>query len=78
MREGDEIEFAIDEGGDVSVRGYIAIPADQAWFFTREWQAGEREADEQIARGEGMFFENHEAFVANLKSIIDKGADGDS
>ncbi|MBI4531884.1 MAG: AbrB/MazE/SpoVT family DNA-binding domain-containing protein [Candidatus Latescibacteria bacterium] len=28
------------------------IPKDQAWFYTPEWQAKEREADEAIARGE--------------------------
>ncbi len=28
------------------------IPRDQAWFWTPEWQAMEREADEAIAAGE--------------------------
>ena len=27
------------------------IDADQAWFWTEEWQKGEREASEDIARG---------------------------
>jgi len=26
-------------------------PAEQAWFWTREWQEGEREASEDIAAG---------------------------
>jgi hypothetical protein len=34
------------------MRGLTMIPADQAWFWTPEWQAGEREASEEIGRGE--------------------------
>jgi hypothetical protein len=49
----DEIEFSVDEHGTISVRGFTSIPTDQAWFFTPSWQAGEQEADEQIAGGEG-------------------------
>jgi len=44
--EDDEVAF-VDTG-----RGIIVCPADQAWYWTPEWQEGEREADEQIARGE--------------------------
>lgn len=29
---------------------------DQAWYWSPEWQAGEREADEELARGEGVVF----------------------
>lgn len=27
------------------------VPADQRWFWTEEWQAGEREASAEIAAG---------------------------
>ncbi len=74
VKEGDEIEFAIGEGGEVTVRGFISIPADQAWFFTPEWQAGEREADEEIARGDVLHFESGDAFVAALQEIHDRAA----
>jgi len=78
VKEGDDIEFTIDEGGDVSVRGFITIPADQAWFFTPEWQAGEREVDEAIARGErGPIFENHDDFIAYLQRHAEAPHDED-
>jgi antitoxin PrlF len=35
----------------VQVRVLHLIPHDQAWFWTREWQTGEREASEDIAAG---------------------------
>jgi hypothetical protein len=40
---------------------------DQAWFWTEEWQAGEREASEQIARGEVTTYMSDEEFLASLK-----------
>ena len=49
ISEGDEVEFAVHDDGTITVRGYVSIPTDQAWFFTPEWLAGEREADEDIA-----------------------------
>ena len=53
ISEGDEVEFCVHEDGTVTVRGYVSIPTDQAWFFTPQWLAGEREADEDIAAGGG-------------------------
>jgi hypothetical protein len=39
----------------------------QAWFWTPEWQAKEREADEDIAAGRGERFESDEEFLAALE-----------
>ncbi len=38
----------------------------QAWFWTPEWQAGEREADRDIAEGRTTFFEDEDAFAKAL------------
>lgn len=56
-------------GGDVRIRGYVSIPTDQAWFFTPEWLAGEREADEEIAAGRGAVHESAEDMFAHLDSL---------
>lgn len=66
VRSGDEIEFSVDERGTVTVRGFTSIPTDQAWFFTPSWQAGEREADGQVAAGEGDFYASDEEFLASF------------
>ncbi len=34
------------------LRGRTCIPTEQRWFWEQDWQAGEREAAEQIERGE--------------------------
>jgi bifunctional DNA-binding transcriptional regulator/antitoxin component of YhaV-PrlF toxin-antitoxin module len=49
--EDDELEFTVDDAGDVTVRGYRSIPVDQLWFFTPEWQRKEQEADQELAAG---------------------------
>jgi hypothetical protein len=40
--EGDEVEFTRHDDGTVTLRGLKTIPADQAWFWSPQWQAGER------------------------------------
>jgi antitoxin PrlF len=67
--EGDEVEFAVHADGTVTIRGYVSIPTDQAWFFTPDWLAGEHEADEEIAAGRGTNHESAEAMFAHLDSL---------
>ena len=44
---------------------------DQAWFWTEQWQAGEREIDRDIAAGKhGTFYASTEAFVAALEARL--------
>lgn len=44
------------------------IPKDQLWFWTREWQLKEQEADEDIARGRVKEFSSVEELLKDLKS----------
>jgi hypothetical protein len=46
----------------------VETDPDQAWFWTEEWQAGEREADAQIAAGERTFFASGEELLAALEA----------
>ena len=66
VEEGDQVEFDVTPDGTVTLRGMKMIPADQAWFWTPEWQAGEREADADIAAGRTEYFDSEEAFLAAL------------
>jgi antitoxin PrlF len=69
ISEGDEVEFAVHDDGTITVRGYVSIPTDQAWFFTPQWLAGEREADEDIAAGRGTVYESAEDMFAHLDTL---------
>jgi AbrB family looped-hinge helix DNA binding protein len=50
LEEGDFVEVEERDGEIVMVPKKL-IDADQAWFWSREWQAGEREVDEDIRAG---------------------------
>ena len=50
LEEGDLLEVAERDGQIVMIPKRL-IDADQAWFWTPEWQKGEREADEDIKAG---------------------------
>ena len=50
------------------------IDPDQAWFWTREWIAGEIEVAISIAEGRGTFHGSNEEFLAALERA-DKDAD---
>lgn len=39
---------------------------DQAWFWSPEWQAAEREIDEDLAAGRFETFDTVEAFLTGL------------
>jgi antitoxin PrlF len=43
-----------------------SVPADQRWFREPDWQAGEREASEQIKAGDVEVFEDVDAMFAPL------------
>ena len=64
----DELPDTAVEGAGVLLRGIIKGPIDpgQAWFWTPEWQAGEREADEDIVAARGTRYHSNEEFLAAL------------
>lgn len=66
LREGDDVDFVI-ESGRVTMRGLRSIPTDQAWFWSADWQAGERQASRELAAGEGTVFDDPDAFLDSLK-----------
>jgi bifunctional DNA-binding transcriptional regulator/antitoxin component of YhaV-PrlF toxin-antitoxin module len=51
IREGAKLEVLVS-GDGIFLIPSKRIPKGQRYFYTEEWQAKEREADESIARGE--------------------------
>lgn len=65
LEEGDRVEFeVVDEG--ILLRPRKVDPA-QAWFWTEEWQAKEREADAGIAAGRVTRHLSNEEFLTALR-----------
>ncbi len=66
VREGDGVAFRSIRTVRTSCMGLRTIPADQAWFWTDGWQAGEREASEQIVDGKTSGPLSEAEFLAEL------------
>jgi len=66
LSEGDPIEIRFFEGVITLVPKKV-IDADQAWFWARGWQKGEREASADIASGRVRRFESAEDFLKSLE-----------
>lgn len=47
----------------------IPAPADEAWFWDERWQAGEREVDKHLARGEVATHDSADDFLAHLDAL---------
>ena len=67
--EGDEVEFLVEANGSVTVRGYVSVPSDQAWFFTAERLAGKRQADNEIVMEQGTVHDSGEAMFVHLANL---------
>jgi hypothetical protein len=48
------------------LRETLAVAEDQAWFWTDEWQTGEREAEADLAAGRYQIFDTMEDLIDDL------------
>ena len=65
LEEGDPIEIELVADG-ILLRPKKLIDASQAWFWSREWQDGEREASADIHAGRVLAAESPAAFLDSL------------
>lgn len=66
LRKGDHLLVRL-VGRKVELVPATLIPKDQLWFWTKEWQQKEREADEDIAQGRLKQFETVDELLKELK-----------
>lgn len=64
---GAQVEV-IEREGEIVLRPHLAVPADQAWFWTERWQQMEREANDAIAAGRVGVTEDVDELLADLDS----------
>ncbi len=65
LSEGDYLEISV-ESGAVVMRPKKMIDADQAWFWSEEWQLGEREASDDIAGGRTRHSDSADEFIESI------------
>lgn len=75
LREGDYFEMRVIEGR-IELVPLAMIPRDQRWYWTPEWQAMEREADEDKAAGRVKSFKSAKEFIASFKSARGRASGG--
>lgn len=67
LEVGDFLEVEVIEEGLLLIPKKL-ISKDQSWFWTKEWQEKEKEADEAIAKGEiSGPFESAEELIQHLR-----------
>jgi bifunctional DNA-binding transcriptional regulator/antitoxin component of YhaV-PrlF toxin-antitoxin module len=66
--EGDVLEMSVTADGLLLQRRDTSDD-DQSWFWSAKWQANEREADDDIARGDVTYFSSAGDFLAALRGL---------
>lgn len=65
IEPGDYVELKVVDGG-LLLTPKVLVDKEQAYFWTEEWQAGERQADADIAAGRVADFDSVDALIADL------------
>lgn len=68
LQEGDTLELEVNDAGEITVVPMVQVPANQQRFWTEAWQEGEREAEEDIKRGNVKSFDDVHDLIAELES----------
>jgi AbrB family looped-hinge helix DNA binding protein len=66
---GAQLELIERDDSVLELRPTLPVPAAQRWFWSERWQAMEREAEAQYARGEGRMHGSTEAFADFIDSL---------
>lgn len=62
IKPGDYVEITRKN------RSIVITPSEDAWFWSKEWQEKEREADEDIKAGRVKRFKNIKELIKDLNS----------
>jgi bifunctional DNA-binding transcriptional regulator/antitoxin component of YhaV-PrlF toxin-antitoxin module len=63
---GDLLRAEVGEDGRITLTPIVTVDRDQAYFWTPRWQAGEREAQEDLDTGRAVTSRSMDDFLAEL------------
>jgi len=66
LSEGDLLRAEITEDGRIILTPVVAVDRAQAYFWTARWQAGERQAEEDLQSGRIRTFNSVDDLVEDL------------
>lgn len=67
LKKGDHMLVRLVDNSVEMVPAQV-VPKDQRWFWSPEWQAGEREVNRALARGEFLEAKSADELLRKLKS----------
>jgi bifunctional DNA-binding transcriptional regulator/antitoxin component of YhaV-PrlF toxin-antitoxin module len=67
-RPGVQVEVITREGV-IELHPHVAVPADQAWYWTRDFQKGERAVDKHVAADRVKVVENVDDFLVAMDRV---------
>lgn len=65
LNDGDIFQVQVEDDKVILIPMKL-IPADQAWYWTKEWQEGEKEAEADISAGRVKSFDNMDDLLEDL------------
>jgi AbrB family looped-hinge helix DNA binding protein len=68
LKTSDLLEATVNEDGAICLTPKLAIDRSQAYFWTKRWQEGEKEAEEDIRAGRVKKFDNVDDLIDDLES----------
>lgn len=68
LAEGDEF-IVTEEQGRIVLTPALSIPADQAWFWTAQWQERVAESEADRLAGNSTAYVSDEQFLASLEDV---------
>jgi AbrB family looped-hinge helix DNA binding protein len=71
IEEGDILDVQVRDG-ELVMRVKKLVDKDQAWFWTKRWQEGERQADEDIKAGRLYHFPDVESAITSLEQAAEE------
>ena len=66
---GAQVRIVERDDGVIELHPQLAIPADQAWFWTERWRAMEVDADADVATGRVTRHASGDAFLEHLDDL---------
>ena len=67
LKEGDLLEVIVDEDGTLHLMPKLAVDRSQAYFWTKRWQKGEQEAEDDLVGGRFLDFESMDDLIKSLE-----------
>ncbi len=68
LEEGDLLEAEVTEDG-ILLRPQKIVDTTQAWFWTPDWQSGEREVERDREQDQVTTFRSGEELLASLRGL---------